>query len=463
VPRLSPALRLSGPFGRKALGIAFLCLLVVFGWLTYATFTKKFVDVVPVTLQTGKIGLQMEPLADVKIRGVLVGEVREMRSEGDGAVLDLALDPNKVGSIPANVSAVILPKTLFGEKYVALQVPEDAASESLSAGDVIERTQTSIEVEKVLSDLYPLLRAVRPADLSATLNAMATALEGRGARLGDNLVRLDGYLKRLNPLVPGMIEDLRLLTTVSDNYAEVLPELGRFLRNQATTGDTLVEKEEELRALFTDVAGFSETARDFLEVNEDNIIRLGEVSVPTLSLLEEYSPEYPCLLDGIVNWIPIAEESYRNYTLHINLETLPFQPTGYGPADAPKYGAEYGPACATLPNPPYSQANPAPMPDFARGVEEDDGIAGTHGKYRAAPDYGSPLRSAGNQSSSASNLSSMADESPSVTSGWAGTAAEQRLVDALAAPVLDVPAKQVPDVATLLVGPIARGAEVSVR
>jgi phospholipid/cholesterol/gamma-HCH transport system substrate-binding protein len=96
-------------------------------------------------------------------------------------------------------------------------------------------------------------------------------------------------------------------------------------------------------------------------------------------------------------------------------------------------------------------------------VEEDDGIAGTHGKYRAAPDYGSPLRSAGNQSSSASNLSSMADESPSVTSGWAGTAAEQRLVDALAAPVLDVPAKQVPDVATLLVGPIARGAEVSVR
>jgi phospholipid/cholesterol/gamma-HCH transport system substrate-binding protein len=403
--------------------------------------------VVPVTLQTGKIGLQMEPLADVKIRGVLVGEVREMRSDGDGAVLDLAMDPNKVGSIPANVSAVILPKTLFGEKYVALQVPEDAATESLSAGDVIERTQTSIEVEKVLSDLYPLLRAVRPADLSATLNAMATALEGRGERLGDNLVRLDGYLQRLNPLVPGMIEDLRLLTTVSDNYAEVLPELGRFLRNQATTGDTLVEKEQELRALFTDVAGLSNTARDFLEVNEDNIIRLGEVSVPTLSLLEQYSPEYPCLIQGMSRWIPRMSQGYRNYTLHINLETIPSQPSGYGPEDAPEYGADYGPTCTTLPNPPYSQESPAPQPAFMKDQESDDGIAGSHGKYRPAPGYG--------------RLGS----SPAgyATSGWAGTAAEQRVIDSLAAPVLEVPAKQVPDVATLLVGPIARGAEVSVR
>ncbi|HEX2177363.1 MAG TPA: MCE family protein, partial [Nocardioidaceae bacterium] len=202
MPRVVPRLGLGGPFGRKALGVAFLCLLVTFGWLTHAIFTKKFTDVVPVNLQTSRIGLQMEPLADVKIRGVIVGEVRDMRSDGDGAVLDLALDPDKVDLIPANATALILPKTLFGEKFVSLQTPANASSETLSAGDVITESKLSIEVQKVLSDLYPLLRAVRPADLSATLNAVATALEGRGARLGDNLVRLDGYLKKLNPQVP---------------------------------------------------------------------------------------------------------------------------------------------------------------------------------------------------------------------------------------------------------------------
>ncbi|HEX2176622.1 MAG TPA: MCE family protein, partial [Nocardioidaceae bacterium] len=205
-----------------------------------------------------------------------------------------------------------------------------------------------------------------------------------------------------------------------------------------------VEKEQELRALFADVARFSDTARDFLEVNEDNIIRLGEVSVPTLALLEKYSPEYPCLLQGMSNWIPRMNESYRGHTLHIMLETIPHQPTGYGPADEPEYGADYGPTCTTLPSPPYSQANPAPQPAFMKNRESDDGIDGSHGKYRTAPGFaggtGAP-----------------------VTSGWAGTAAEQRVVDALAAPVLNVPADRVPDVATLLLGPVARGNEVSVR
>jgi phospholipid/cholesterol/gamma-HCH transport system substrate-binding protein len=433
---------MDGPIGRKALGAAFLCLLVLAGWLTYAVFTQKFVDVVPVTLRASKIGLQMEELADVKIRGVIVGEVREMHTArgGGAAVLELAMDPDKVDSIPANVTGAILPKTLFGEKFVSLQVPASPSSEPLSAHDVIEHSDVAIEVERVMSDLYPLLRAVRPADLSASLNAVSTALEGRGARIGDNLVRLDGYLKKLNPQVPGIVEDLRLLSRVSDNYAQVMPELGRLLRNQTITGDTLVEKEEDLRALFHDVAGFSDTARSFLEVNGDNIIRLGEVSTPTLDLLERYSPEYPCLLQGMVNQIPRSNSAWRDRTLHINLETLPQQPSGYSPADDPKYGAEYGPTCATLPTPPYSQADPAPLPPFMyTNNDDDDGIQGSHGKYRTAPGFSTP------------------------TSGWSGTAAEQRVVDSLAAPVLKMPAGEVPDVTTLLLGPIARGTEVNVR
>jgi phospholipid/cholesterol/gamma-HCH transport system substrate-binding protein len=427
----------------RALGIVFLAMILLAVWLTYAVFTQKFVDIVPVTLRTSRIGLQLPDLADVKIRGVIVGEVRDMSTQGTNAVLNLAMDPSEVDTIPANVSALILPKTLFGEKYVALEVPDHPTSDTLSAGDVIEDTHPPLEVEKVLSDLYPLLTAVHPADLSATLNAMATALEGRGARLGDNLVRLDGYLKKLNPQVPGMVEDLRLLTRVSDTYADVMPELGRLLRNQVVTGNTVVDKEQELRALFNDVAGFSDTTRDFLEVNDDNIIRLGQVSVPTLALLQRYSPEYPCLTQGLTNWVPRMSEAYRGFTLHINLETIPHQPTGYGPADQPEYGADYGPSCATLPNPPYSQAHPGPQPAFLANRENDDGIAGSHGKYRTAPGFGST--------------------SDAMSSGWAGTEAEQRVVDAIAAPVLGVRADDVPDVATLLLGPIARGNEVSVR
>jgi phospholipid/cholesterol/gamma-HCH transport system substrate-binding protein len=50
-----------------------------------------------------------------------------------------------------------------------------------------------------------------------------------------------------------------------------------------------------------------------------------------------------------------------------------------------------------------------------------------------------------------------------MSSGYAGTQDERRVVNALAAPVLGVPADHVPDVGTLLFAPLARGTEVSVR
>jgi phospholipid/cholesterol/gamma-HCH transport system substrate-binding protein len=421
----------------RVLGVAFLVLLLTFVWGTYAIFTKKFVDVVPVTLKTSNIGLQLPALADVKIRGVIVGEVREIASDGEGARLELALDPAKTETIPANVTARIIPKTLFGEKYVALQVPARPDAEPIAAEDVIEEAEVSIEVEKLLNDLYPFLRTVQPAELNYTLTAIADALEGRGEAIGNNLVVLDRYLKRTNPQLPELIEDLRLLSQVSDDYAGVMPELARLLRNGVTTGNTFVEQEAKIQALFNDVAGFSTTSRDFLEQNGENIIRLGEVSEAQLPLFAEYAPQYPCLLQGMADWIPRMNSGWRGHTLHINLETLKKQPTGYGTADDPEYDANNGPHCETLPSPPYSQANPGPQPPMS---EVDDGVEDPHVKFRRRP-------------------------APAVdlTSGFAGTAAERSVVAALAAPVMGVPTDDVPDVATLLLGPLARGTEVSVR
>ena len=170
----------------------------------------------------------------------------------------------------------------------------------MRAGAVIDRTEVSIEVEKVLSDLYPLLRAVSPADINYTLNALATALEGRGESVGENLETLDAYLQRVNPQIPDIVEDLRLTARVSDLYVDVLPDVAQILRDTIKTTGTLEGREAKLRALFRDVASFSDTARTFLDDNEDNLIRLGDLSAAQLRVFAKYAPEYPCLLGGIV-------------------------------------------------------------------------------------------------------------------------------------------------------------------
>jgi phospholipid/cholesterol/gamma-HCH transport system substrate-binding protein len=47
--------------------------------------------------------------------------------------------------------------------------------------------------------------------------------------------------------------------------------------------------------------------------------------------------------------------------------------------------------------------------------------------------------------------------------GFAGSAAETGLINSLLGPTLGVSAKDVPDLGALLVAPMARGAEVSLR
>jgi phospholipid/cholesterol/gamma-HCH transport system substrate-binding protein len=423
----------------KALGLIFLALLMAGVWLTYGVFTQKFTSFDTVTLDASTIGLQMPERADVKIRGVIVGEVLGFTATDQGAQVQLGIFPNQMHSIPANVTGAIVPKTLFGEKYVSLVVPNPPAPTSLEPGATITRTEVPVEVQKVLADLYPLLRTVQPADINMTLNAISTALEGRGDQLGQDLVTVDRYLKRVNPQIPQIVDDLRLTTQVSNTYADVVPAISQILRNTIKTTGTLEQRRAQLQTLFTDVTRFSDTAHDFLKQNGDNIIRLGQVSRPQAALLARYAPEYPCLLGGLVNGAKREAQAFRGFTLHIVLETLPNQPRGYTASDRPVYADNTGPNCLHMPNPPWSQSNPVRhQPDFNDGVDTPTG----KGTDRVAPSYARRYTAG---------------------TGYAGSAAEAGVLKSLLGPSRGLAAADVPDLGVLLVGPMARGAKVSLR
>lgn len=385
----------------KVLGVIFVCLLLLGVWLTYATFSKKFVDYEEVTLTTSTVGLQLPTRADVKIRGVIVGEVLEARSgEGKSAVLTLGIYPDKREEIPANVTGSIVPKTLFGEKYVSLVVPETGPSGTIQVGATITRTKVATELEEVLSDIYPLLTTVRPADLNATLTALATALDGRGEQLGQNLETVDSYLKRINPQIPALLEDLKLTAQVSDTYADILPEVAQILDNTVKTTGTLEEREASLTATLRDVRSFSDTARSFLDANESKLREAGELSTPILRAVARYAVTIPCMAAGIVKAQGRLASAFRGYELHIVLETLQDQPRAYTPADAPKFGDDRGPNCLGLPDIPYSQENPyPPLPRLNDGMDGDTGKgnlrpAPGEASYTGSPDDVAALRGA---------------------------------------------------------------------
>ncbi|MFF7976135.1 MCE family protein [Streptomyces sp. NPDC007905] len=408
----------------RVYGIAFIAVLALLLSLAVAVYQQAFTSVVPITLEADTIGNQLDPRADVKLRGLLVGEVREVHADGTKATLDIALKPEYVPSIPSDVHARLLPKTLFGEKYVDLVPPTRSTARPIRAGDVItqDRTKVGIELQQLMNDLLPLLRTVRPGDLNATLSAFATALDGRGDRIGDNLTRVDGYLRRLNPHMPSMKEDISRFADVAEVYGDAAPDLMRILRNTVTTSRTIVEKRDQLAAGLRATAAVAGTADDFLSENGDRLITLGRVSRPTLELFARYSPEYPCLFQGLVRQEKASEDAFRGGEMRITLEAV--RPQGaYRPGEEPVYGERSGPNCRGLPHPPV----PGPKPHLNDGTSA-----------------GSP----GGALPGGVNVSA--------------TEAEQRAVGSLVAPVMGVPADKVPPVATLLFGPLARGTAVSV-
>ncbi|MER7837908.1 MCE family protein [Streptomyces sp. NPDC096040] len=405
-------------------GVAFLAVLALLLSLAVAVYQQAFTSVVPITLEAGTLGNQLDPRADVKLRGLLVGEVREVHADGTKATLDIALKPQYVSYIPSDVRARLLPKTLFGEKYVDLIPPPQSSARPIRAGDVItqDRTKVGIEVQQLMNDLLPLLRTVQPGQLNATLSAFATALEGRGDRIGDNLTRVEGYLRRLNPHMPSLKEDISRFADVAEVYGDAAPDLMRILRNTVTTSRTIVDKQDQLAAGLRSTAAVAGTANDFLSENGDRLITLGRVSRPTLELFARYSPEYPCLFQGLVRQEKASEDAFRGGEMRITLEVV--RPQGaYRPGEEPVYGERSGPNCRGLPHPQVPGSKPH--------LNDGTSAGGSDGALPGGV-----------------NVSA--------------TRAEQRAVGSLVAPVMGVPADQVPPVTTLLFGPLARGTAVSV-
>lgn len=425
--------------GPRVYGAAFLALVVLFVYLTYAIFTKKFTPYDEVTLQSSKIGLSLPSRADVKVRGVIVGEVLETETAGEGAELTLGIYPEMRDSVPADVTGAILPKTLFGEKYVSLEVPggvDAGSAEPIEPGATIEQAEVSIEVEQVLNDLFPLLRAVRPGDLNITLTAVANVLEGRGDKIGESLETFDAYLQKLNPEIPALVESLDQLGQVSGVYEDVVPEVARLLRNTVKTTQTFESEEDRIEVLFDDVAGFADTTRGFLNENGDNMIRLADQGSRILPLLARYAPQYQCFLRGAVESIGPNAEAFRDKTLHIILETLPRQPRGYNAGDQPRFTDSRGPFpyCNLLYDAidgRYSQKNLPPRKLASPQIQ--DGVNYPINKRVAVGD------------------------------AVVGTQQQKDVIGLATAAAMQRPVDEVPDVATLLVGPLAQGMAVDVR
>jgi phospholipid/cholesterol/gamma-HCH transport system substrate-binding protein len=213
-------------------------------------------------------GQGLLPGSDVKVRGVNIGEVRSIRLVDGAALVTLRIKDGE--RVPEEASAVIRPKTLFGEKFVDVDPgPAEESGPFLADGDEIANTLGGFELETVLSDIYPILKAIDPAELTTVLGELADG--GRG--LGETINR-------------SIVNGEELSALFADN-ADLTRE---FLGDFAALSDQLAASADDLVA----VADAGNVALPTINAHEDDVVALlqqtGRLSNDVADLLENNRP-----------------------------------------------------------------------------------------------------------------------------------------------------------------------------
>lgn len=363
--------------GRGLVAAALLAGLVA---LLLMRYQGAFQPVFPVVAVVDDIGDGVRAGADVKLRGVLVGSVGEVRVRpgerpGDRPAHEVALRlrPELARDIPSGVTARVVPTNVFGAPSVELLDPAGrVGGPRLARGEVIpgDRSAGTLQLQTVLNRLNRVLRAVEPAKVNVALTNIAQALQGRGERLGSLIGRGDRYLSTLNAHTDDFTADLALLGSDLRTLAEIAPPLLDAVDRVVVTSRTVVEQREQLAATLTGGTLAAHRIDEFLGDAGDDAARVVDHLRGITSTLAPQRDEIPRSLASLGMGTRKLGEAFRQPGggLSVTFTLSPLHP--YTARDCPRYGRLAGPNCDDpVPPPgavpgsfPFYQAPPEPPP-----------------------------------------------------------------------------------------------------
>lgn len=189
-------------------GILLLVAAAVFGWLAIQIGAfRSLGETVTVTVELPDAAGLVKDSA-VKVSGVEVGGVQDLRVDFDTAVATLVLRAD--AQIRQDVRAEVRARSLLGEKFVAL-VPQSPDAPLLADGGTITHVRPSVEIDQVIAAIGPLLQEVDAKDIASlveSLSSIAASLANSSDDLAGDVGELLDALKEAAKLAPALTEDV---------------------------------------------------------------------------------------------------------------------------------------------------------------------------------------------------------------------------------------------------------------
>jgi phospholipid/cholesterol/gamma-HCH transport system substrate-binding protein len=200
--------------------------------------------------------LNLPQRAQVKLDGVVVGQVTTIRLDHDRGVVDMAIARNI--HLPGGTTAEIRFTTPLGEDYISLHRPAQGSGPELNDGSTLGETQTASA--PTIEDTFALLSAVlnggwlyqlrtiivelnkaigghepQARDLLDQLGRLVGALNARSGDIDHALTALDGLSAQLNAQssviaqgLDSIAPALQVLASEAGQFDALLTHLGRL-------------------------------------------------------------------------------------------------------------------------------------------------------------------------------------------------------------------------------------------
>lgn len=215
---------------------------------------------------------------EVRVAGVKIGQVKEVTLEPESARVLMEIEGDV--DIPADTRLQVKLKTLLGQKFIDLQMPEafltggpTAVDEMLEDGDVIPMDQTRIpfEIYQAATEGTRVLEEVDKEALRELFAVLGSTIGESKEELSQALVAIDRAGKVLEPKSSEISRLLRNLEQVTGTLAASDDDIGGILDEGADVLETLAERRRTISSLLAATNDLAANLGLLIEVSRGSV------------------------------------------------------------------------------------------------------------------------------------------------------------------------------------------------
>lgn len=242
--------------------------LIVMGVLFYGAMNMSSLPIVGAGKEYQAIFREaggLKPGNEVRVAGVRVGEVTDVRLDGDRVVVSFQA---KGVDLHDDTTAAIKVKTMLGQKFVSV---DPHGTGSLDGPIPLDRTTTPYDVNAAVSDLASTFGEIDTVQLEKSFNTLADAFKDTP----ESVQKMIGGLTDLSRTISSRDNELDGLLKASDGVTHSLAsrndELAKLINDGSDLLGELQQRRDAVHALFVGTADLGEQLRGLVKDNDKTL------------------------------------------------------------------------------------------------------------------------------------------------------------------------------------------------